>query len=130
MRREAFARQQRGEHHDQKRPEIVDEAGLRRRRVPQRHEIQRVVAEQPADTDQPGERRLAQRRQPFTAHEGRDGADTGANGKGDRGQLEWRHASGCNGQRRKQRPHQDRRQTDQRGVHGRAVYRRNSPPAA
>ena len=53
-----LARQQRREQHDQQRPEIIQQPGFRRRRQPQRQEIQRVIAEQSADADDPHDRRL------------------------------------------------------------------------
>jgi hypothetical protein len=54
MRRQPLARQQRREQHDQQRPEIIQQPGFGRRREAQRQEIQRVIAEQPADADDPG----------------------------------------------------------------------------
>ena len=61
MRRQPLARQQRREQHDQQRPEIIQQPGFRRRRETQREEIQRVIAEQAADADDPGDQRLLQR---------------------------------------------------------------------
>jgi hypothetical protein len=48
-----LARHQRGAEHDEERPEIGDQAGLDRRRVAQRGEIEEVVAEQAGDADHP-----------------------------------------------------------------------------
>ena len=60
MRQEPLARQQRREQHDQERPEIVQKPGFGRRRKAQREEIERVIAEQAADADDPGKQRLLQ----------------------------------------------------------------------
>ena len=56
-----LARQQRRAEHDQQRPEIADELRLGGGRKAQRHEEQRVIAEQPADAERPHLRRLPQR---------------------------------------------------------------------
>ena len=61
MRRSRSPGKQRGEQHDQQRPEIIEQPGFGRRREAQRQEIQRVIAEQAADADDPGHRRLPQR---------------------------------------------------------------------
>jgi len=61
VRRQPLAGQQRRKQHDQKRPEIVQQACFGRRREAQRQEIQRVVSEQSADADHPGGQRLLQR---------------------------------------------------------------------
>ena len=55
-----LAGQRRGQQHDQQRPEIVDQVRLGRRRELERGEIERVVAEQAADAEQPDRRRPAQ----------------------------------------------------------------------
>ena len=51
-----LAGQEAGEQHDQQRPEIGDQARLRRRREPQRGEVAEMIAEEPADADQPDHR--------------------------------------------------------------------------
>ena len=50
----------RREQHDQQRPEIADEARLRRRREAQGREVEGVVAEQPADPERPHDGGLPQ----------------------------------------------------------------------
>ena len=57
---QALARQERREQHDQERPEIGDEARLRRRREAQGREVEGVVAEQPADPERPHDSGLPQ----------------------------------------------------------------------
>src|SRR3546814_15366183 len=65
-----FRSQQGGEDDDEQRPEIGDQAGLDRRRVAQRHEVEEVVAEQPADPGQPDRRRMAEiGRRPLAAYQ-------------------------------------------------------------
>src|SRR5687768_14439485 len=85
--------------------------------MPQRQKIQRVIAEQPADADNPGDRWLPQCAPTLTPHDPCQRADAGADRKGECRQLKRRHASRGDGQRCEQRPHQDRRQTDQRCAH-------------
>ena len=60
VRQQPLAGQQRREQHDQQRPEIIQQARLGGRREAQREEIQRVIAEQAADPDDPCSQRLLQ----------------------------------------------------------------------
>jgi hypothetical protein len=115
MRRQPLAGQQRGEQHDQQRPEIVQQAGFRRRCEAQREEIQRVIAEQAADADDPGDQRLPERIEGGgPEQEAREG-DQSADRKRHGGELERGDLSGRDRQHRQQRPHQDRGQSDQGG---------------
>ena len=53
MRAKGAAREKhRGEQDDQERPQVVDEVGLDGRRVPESGEVQEVVSEEAADTDE------------------------------------------------------------------------------
>ena len=115
MRAQALARQQRGEKHDQQRPEIADKLRLGRRRKAQREEIQRVIAEQPADAERPHRPWLLQRARRARPEQPRRGADPAANRECHRGELKRRHGARRNGQQREQRPHQDRREADEGG---------------
>ena len=115
MHAQAFARQQRGEQHDQHRPEIADKLRLGRRRKPQRQEIERVIAEQPADTERPHRPWLLQRARRARPEQPRRGTDPATDGECHRGELKRRHGAGCHGQQREQRPHQDRREADEGG---------------
>ena len=118
MRRQPLARQQRREQHDQQRPEIIQQAGFGRRRKAQREEIQRVIAEQPADADHPGDQWLLHcaegGRPEQEACERHRGADPERHG----GELERGNFPGGDRQNRQQRPHQDRGQSDQCGGTG------------
>jgi hypothetical protein len=85
------------------------------RRKAQREEEQRVVAEQSADAEHPHLRGLTQRGGgPGAEKPGRRTHGSG-NRERHRGELERRHGSGRDREQRKQRPHQDRRETDEGG---------------
>jgi hypothetical protein len=118
MRQQALAGQERGEQHDQQRPEIVQESGFRRRRETQREKIQRVIAEQPADADDPRHKRLLQCAEGGWAKQEARESDHRANRKGHGGELERRDFSGRNRQHREQRPHHDRGKANQGGSAG------------
>ena len=118
MRRQSLARQQRGEQHDQQRPEIIQQTRFRRRREAQREEIQRVIAEQAADADDPGDQRLLQGTKGGGPEQETGECDQRADRKCHRGKLECRDLSGRDRQHRQQRPHQDRGQSDERGGAG------------
>ena len=116
MRFQPLVRQQRRAEHDQQRPKVVHELRLGGGRKTQRHEEQRVVAEQPADAERPHLRRLLQRaRGAGTEQPGRR-AERTRNGERHRGELKRRHRAGQHGQQRQQRPHQDRGEADEGGV--------------
>ena len=80
--------QHRRKQHDQQRPEIVQKAGFGRRREAQREEIQRVIAEQPADPDDPRQRRLPQRTNRIRPPDPGQRSDQRADRERHRGQLE------------------------------------------
>ena len=63
-----------GKHHDQQRPEIIQQPGFGRRREAQRQEIQRVISEQPADPDDPCQPAAAATRGPHPAARSRSGS--------------------------------------------------------
>ena len=113
VRRQPLAGQQRREQHDQKRPEIIQQPGFGRRRKAQRQEIQGMVAEQPADADNPRHQWLPERAErcgpPDEADEGNRSADRERH----RRELKRRDFPGRNRHHRQQRPHQDRGQSDQ-----------------
>ncbi len=112
-----LARQQGGEQHDQQRPGVVDQVGLDRRREAQRHEEDEVIAEQPADAEQPDRRPLpgrGQRRAALQRHPAEP--DQEGDGEGHAGQLERRDRAGPGGQQGQRRPHQHGGAADQRGA--------------
>ena len=113
MHREPLARQQRREQHDQQRPEIIQKPRFGRRGETQRQEIQRVIAEQSADADDPGDRRLAQRRGGIGAADPGQRAGRGTDRKCHGRKLKGRNLAGRDRHDRQQRPHQDRGQSDQ-----------------
>ena len=115
MQSQTFAGQQRGEKHDQHRPEVADKLRLGRRREAQRQEIQRVITEQPADTERPHRPWLFQRARRAWPEQPRRGTKPATNGKCHRGELKRRHGARRDGQQREQRPHQDRREADEGG---------------
>ena len=114
MKPQPLLRQQTGEQHDQQRPKIVDEPGFGRRCKAERGEIQRVIAEQPANPKRPYFRRLAQRMHGMTANDPGCGPESAPDREADRGELERRHLPGGCGQQRQRRPHQHGRKADQR----------------
>ena len=92
---QTFARQRRGEQHDQQRPEIVDEVGFGRWRELKGGEIEGVVAEQAADPQQPDARRPAdQSGPPHAARKRAHDADRGADREGHGDHLEGRDRAG------------------------------------
>ena len=113
MRRQPFAGQQRGEQHDQKRPQIIQQAGFGGRRKAQRQEIQCVIAEQAADADDPCDQRLTQCVDSLTPPDPCQRSHQRADRKRHRRELECGNLSGRNRHHRQQRPHQDRGQPDQ-----------------
>ena len=56
--------QHRRQHHDQQRPQVIDQIGLHRRRILQPDKEQKVVAKQAIDTQRQGGQRHPPRRQP------------------------------------------------------------------
>ena len=98
--RKPLARQQAGEQHDQERPEIIDQSGFGRRRQPQRGEIERMIAEQAADTERPDRRRLPQHAPGARSRQPDESKQT-ADGEGHRQKLERRHAARQHGQERR-----------------------------
>src|SRR5690606_35630589 len=92
------------------------QAGVDRRRVAEGDEIEEVVAEQSADRERPGRRRLAQRGKALAAGGEPGEADQGCDGEGDRQQLEGRQAARPGGEEREQRPEQHRYESDQGGA--------------
>ena len=96
MRKQPLARQQRGEQHDQQRPEIIEQARFRRRCKTQRQKIQRVIAEQPADADDPDDKRLLQGVEGGRPEDEAGERDGSADRKCHRRELERRDFSGRN----------------------------------
>ena len=118
VRRQPLARQQRREQHDQQRPEIIEQSRLGRRREAQREEIQRVIAEQAADPDDPRQRLLPQGAKRLGAPDPGQAPDQRADRECHRRKLKGGNFSGRHRQRGQERPHQDRGQSDQRGGAG------------
>ena len=110
-----LARQQRGKQHDQQRPQIGDQARLGRRRPPQRGEVKRVIAEQPADADQPDRPRLGDGAE-APARGGEAEAERAADRKRQRRQFERRNLARRGGQQRERGPQQDGEKTDEGGA--------------
>ena len=102
-RAQPLARQQRREQHDQQRPEICDEARFGGRRAAQRGEIERVIAEQAADPDEPDRPGLGEGGE--APARGRvDQPEGAADGEGQRRQLERRNRAGGGGEQRQHAP--------------------------
>ncbi len=112
VRLERLARQECREHHDQQRPQIIQQSRFGWRREPQRQKIQRVIAEQPADTDKPHHQRLAQRPGGAGTPQPCQRSGAGADCKRHGGELEGRDAPGRDRQRGQQRPHHDGEKAD------------------
>src|SRR6266700_351787 len=92
-----------------------------RPRKAQRQKIQRMIAEQSADADDPGGGRLAQRARRIGAADPGQTADQRADRERHRRELKGWYFPGRHRHDRQQRPHQDRRQSDQgcgAGGHG------------
>jgi hypothetical protein len=58
----SLPRQQRGKNHDQQRPEIGNQACLRRRGIFKGQEVKEMIAEQPRNAEQPESARNAEKR--------------------------------------------------------------------
>ena len=105
---QALAGERRRQQHDQERPEIVDEIGLGRRRELQGGEVERVIAEQAADAQQPHAWRPSHQARPADAAGARaHDADRGTDGERHGNHLERRNGPGRYRQRRQRAPQRD-----------------------
>jgi len=107
-----LAGQRRGHQDDEQRPEIGDEARLCGRGGAQSGEIERVIAEQPADADEPNRPGLRQRRE-LAARGGVDQAGGPAHSEGERREFERRNGPRGGRHQRQHRPQKDRAEADQ-----------------
>jgi hypothetical protein len=116
-RAKALAGQSGREQNNQQRPQISDEARVGRRRVAQRGEIERMIAEEPADPDNPDAPWLGQPRQAPSRRSVDQAAET-TDGECQGGQFERRRIARQRGQERQGRPQEDRAKADDGGGNG------------
>jgi len=110
-RAQPLARLRSREKYDQQRPEIGDQARLGGRRAAQGGEIERMIAEESADPDEPDRPGLEERGEP-AAQGGVNKAATAPNRKCQRRQFEGRNLARRRRQQRQRRPQKNRAKAD------------------